>query len=220
MDPIAISLFLFLILVFLGEILLLITPVDLSLEIERFNDQTEFISIVSFGALQFRTDFTGSFITNEILIAGRRLHCFSGKEMDGSEKEEKNVRPDPDIRSLKHIVGYGPGLLQDFLTLLGKIIHEFTIRSFELNIRLGFSSSALTGIIFGYFSALKAVLSPVERLQIAMNPIFGEEVLEGRVFLLLRVRYPIRVLVAIFRFLLGRNMRRFLLDMGREMHRD
>ena len=64
------------------------------------------------------------------------------------------------------------------------------------------------------------MLSPVERLQIAMNPIFGEEVLEGRVFLLLRVRYPIRVLVAIFRFLLGRNMRRFLLDMGREMHRD
>lgn len=220
MDPIAISLFLFLILVFLGEILLLITPIEISLDTERFNGKTEFISMVSFGALRFRTDFTGGFITNEIFIAGRRLYCFSGKETDRDGEEEKIVPPDRGIRSLKHIVGHGPGLLQDFLALLGEIISAFSLRSFELNIRLGFSGSALTGIIFGYFSALKAILSPVERLRITMTPVFGQEILEGRVHLLLRIRYPIRILVSLFRFLMGRSMRRFLLDLGKEMHHD
>ena len=220
MDPIAISLFLLLILIFLGEILLLITPVDISLNIERFNETTEFILMVSFSTIQFRTDITGGFAKNEILIAGRCVYGFSGRMPDGSEKKERIFEPDQGIRTLKYVVGHGPGLLQDLLQLLGEILHAFSIRTFDLNIRLGFLSSALTGIIFGYFSALKAVLSPVERLRITMTPVFGEEMLEGRIFLLLRIRYPIRVLIAVVRFLVGRHMRRFLLDIVKEMRYD
>jgi len=220
MDPITISLFLLLFLLFLGEILLLVTPIDISLDIERFNKKTELISIVSFGILQFRTDSTAGFTTLEILISGRHLYRFSVKETEKEVTGKGMAPPDIGIRSLEPLMRHGPGLFRGGMKFLGGILHAISIHTLEMNIRLGFMSSALTGILFGYFSVLKAVLCPARRLQLTMTPVFGEEVLEGRVLLLLRVSYPIRIIAAGFRFLLGRNMRRLLLDIRKEMHHE
>ena len=218
MDPIAISLLLLLFFLFLGEILLLLTPIEISLDIERFNRTTRYISKVSFGFLEIRADSPDGFATVFILFSGRPVYHFSLQGIDLEKKGDREPRPETKRTGLethyfRPVIRHGRELFSDFMKLSGDILHAITIRTLEIDIRLGLSSPALTGIVFGYFSAFRALLCPIRRMHLSMTPVFSEEVLEGRVLLLLRVPYPVRIIASVFHLLLGKNMRRLLLDL-------
>lgn len=221
MDPIAISLFLLLFLLFLGEILLLLTPIDFSLDIERFNRTTRSISKVSFGFLEVRTESPGDFSSVVILIFGRPVYRFLVQETDLEETgigepQIEMDRTDSGIRYFRPVMRHGRELFSDFMKFSRDILHAISIRTLEIDIRLGLSSPALTGIVFGYFSALRALLCPVRRMHLAMTPVFDEEVMEGRALLQVRISYPVRILAAGFCLLLGKNVRQLFLDMRKE----
>ncbi|HOP66125.1 MAG TPA: DUF2953 domain-containing protein [Methanoregulaceae archaeon] len=225
MDPIAISLFLLLFLLFLGEILLLLTPIDFSLDIERFERMTRSISKVSFGFLEVRVDSPDGTANGMILFSGRPVYRFPVQDTDLEEEKEREPhiemkRTDSGIRYFRPVMRHGRELFSDFMKVSGDILHAISIRTLEIDIRLGLSSPALTGVVFGYFSAFRALLSPVRRMHLSMTPVFSEEVLEGRVLLLLRVPYPVRIIASVFRLLLGKNMRRLLLDLKGEVHHE
>ena len=165
MDPIAISLFLLLFLLFLGEILLLLTPIDFSLDIERFNRTTRSISKVSFGFLEVRTESPGDLSNVLILIFGRPVYRFPVKDTDLEETgigvpQIEMERTDFGIRYFRPVMRHGRELLLDFMKFSRDILHAISIRTLEIEIRLGFSSPALTGVVFGYFLSLIHISEP------------------------------------------------------------
>lgn len=219
MDLIAILLFLILILLCIGEILLLITPLDIWSGIEHLHNKTELFLVISYGVLQFQTRIINSQSTNTLLISGHELYRFSAEKSEKEdvkhEKESRSPRFSRDL--LEGLVRRGPGLFHDGMRLLGVILSAVSIQKLDVDIRLGFSSPALTGMVYGYSCALIAILSPARRLRIDLTPDFDREVLEGKASLLLRIRYPIRILIALFRFLLEKNTRTLLFDMKRKV---
>lgn len=216
MDPVAALLFFFLFLFFLGEILFLITPVDLQFAIKRFSERTEFFALTSFGILTLNVHMAGGSTRADIRMYGHRLCSFSTKETVRGDTGGKIREREAGSRVPVSVFRHFPGLIRDGMHLFRIVAHEFSFRGLDADIRLGLPSPSQTGIFFGYFSALKAIVSPIEKLRLTLTPVFSGEVMEGRISLRLRVRYPVRILVAVFCFLSGRNMRRLVLDIVKE----
>ncbi|HUU74514.1 MAG TPA: DUF2953 domain-containing protein [Methanoregulaceae archaeon] len=220
MDPFIIFLFLVLALACLAEFWILTTPLDFSVLLERNTQDTLLALVVSFGPAGFKNCLECGTWSHTLFLGRYAIHEFLPEEIyphippkEGEGREEKEEKFDPGVFGV--IVRHLPGLITDAWTVFIVGIRAVSFRSLDLDFRLGLSSPAITGQVFGYFSALRAILSPERRVSLAMTPEFGREVLEGRGNLSLRVNYPIRILAAIIRVMIGKNTRRLLRDLRR-----
>jgi hypothetical protein len=100
-------------------------------------------------------------------------------------------------------------LVCDLPHLLGYLVHHLRFRLFACDVRLGCSSAPLTGMIYGYFQAVRGILFPVSGVSLSMTPDFDRTVLEGKGEILLEIRYPFllgfRVLPPVIRAMRGKR---------------
>ena len=82
-------------------------------------------------------------------------------------------------------------LVYELPLLLGYLVRHLHFRLFACDVRLGCSSAPVTGMIYGYFQAVRGILFPVSGVSLSMTPDFDRTVLEGKGEILLEIRYPL-----------------------------
>ncbi len=100
-----------------------------------------------------------------------------------------------------------------FIDFIKTLVKRTSIRKVQCDAQLGLSDPANTGILFGYFTALKSVLRPIERLRIRLTPVFDKQTLEGGFNIILRIKYPIRIIVAAIGLFFKKPVREFMKSM-------
>lgn len=116
------------------------------------------------------------------------------KKEEKEEKEEKTgeggKKPSTTPIQPQKILNAWPFLKKVLLT----IYNSFVLRSVSCDVRLGFGNPATTGLIYGYFWALKAILSPVDKVRLSMVPSFEREIIEGNTAFSLLIRRPLIII--------------------------
>ena len=98
-------------------------------------------------------------------------------------------------------------ILPYFNIFLGKLIKAVRIRSIACDAKIGFPSASTTGIVFGYFLAIKSILTPFRQISLKVIPFFDRTIFEGRFSLQIEIRHPIIVTAHLIQFLLSKPVR-------------
>jgi hypothetical protein len=112
------------------------------------------------------------------------------KEEKEEKKGEEEEKPSKIPVQPQKILNAWPFLKKVLLT----IYKSFVLRSVSCDVRLGFGNPATTGLMYGYFWALKGILSPVDKVRLSMVPSFDREIIEGKTALNLLIRRPLIIL--------------------------
>ncbi|MDD1678790.1 MAG: DUF2953 domain-containing protein [Methanomicrobiales archaeon] len=107
-------------------------------------------------------------------------------------------------------VGGIESIFPEVREILGYLRRHLHITSFSCQVVLGFPSASTTGMVFGYFQAIRGFLAPLSRLRLHMTPDFDRTVCEGEGTLVLEVRYPLILAYRILRIALRPKMREVL----------
>jgi hypothetical protein len=92
------------------------------------------------------------------------------------------------------LLRYGPGLAR----IVRAMIRHLTVRKIEGDLVLGLRNPADTGIIYGFFSAVRPLIQLDERVSHSLQPAFDREVFTGRLTADLRIERPLVIPVLVF----------------------
>lgn len=155
----------------------------------------------------------------EIRLINRRIFTVKPGAGDGEdvketvgEKEEESPQAKADLEqeSQKLTVKKGKQILQIWPVIwseLKVVLRTITFDRFTCRLRLGFDDAALTGEAYGYFQALKGILTPKRRVQMYMEPVFHDEAFRLRAALVFSIRYPVLLLPPVIRLVMNREIR-------------
>jgi hypothetical protein len=79
------------------------------------------------------------------------------------------------------------------------ILRHLSIRKIEGAFTVGLQNPADTGVAFGFFSAVRPLLVPCNRISLSMIPVFDREILEGHVRADFRISHPLFIPVLMLR---------------------
>lgn len=151
---------------------------------------------------------------------GRVLLLMSGKSIYSSEISQapkgvlKIQRPETGVRNLFSQICIIQALLPGILRIIRALKRHGRFRRFSCNLVLGTGSPAETGLIFGIFSAVRPILMISPRVSLSLEPVFGEETLEGDCRIDLRLNRPLIIISLILRLVLSPGTWRILKKCG------
>ena len=94
--------------------------------------------------------------------------------------------------------------------VFGAVYRSLYLETLQGNVTLGLDSPADTGVVYGYCTAARYALGPVEAIDFVMNPVFNERVFAGTFTLKMQIRRPLLILVAVARALWQKPVRQRL----------
>ncbi|MCQ8893498.1 MAG: DUF2953 domain-containing protein [Methanolinea sp.] len=115
-----------------------------------------------------------------------RMSRAGGPKTPGGGKGEGGFLP-----ALSFAIAHGPGLL----LLLQHFLRSLCIRHLRCRAVVGLSDPAGTGILYGYFWALKSLLVQFPSVSLVVTPDFTRERLEGEINAEVLVAHPLDLLV-------------------------
>ena len=202
-------LFPFIIIAFLALVAFFIyrSPLDLQIAMERTSTSTALMLSASWSALTVKSTYTGG--------EGSLSLFFLGKMVIRREISQK-----PEIRKRQERVsGSSIGLepvLQilplgsDMIRFMRAILRHLSIRKIEGAFTVGLQNPADTGVVFGFFSAVRPLLFPCNRISLSMTPVFDREILEGHVRADFRISQPLFIPVLMLRLAMKPGARRLI----------
>ena len=155
----------------------------------------------------------------EIRLINRRIFTVkpgAGDDEDVTEtvgkKEEVSPQAKEDLEeeSQKLTVKKGKQILQIWPVIWPEIkalLRIITFDRFTCRLRLGFDDAALTGEAYGYFQALRGILTPEQRVQMYMEPVFHDEAFRLRAVLGFSIRHPVLLFPPVIRLVMNREIR-------------
>jgi hypothetical protein len=167
-------------------------------------------AIVAWGILGARARITDDVWVLELLLINRPVMTRDLAEMITAPPAEGKR----DERRLSLPVEEYLGAAADLWPHLRKVIAA-TLRSLYLEVlrgevTLGLESPASTGTIYGYCTALRYVIWPVEAVDLVMTPVFDHEVFEGSFTLRMQIRRPLLIIIPAASALLQKPVRQRL----------
>lgn len=135
------------------------------------------------------------------------------------KEEEKKLEPFvpeaegeiPPLQQIRTFISVVPHFLQPIRTLL----HSLKIRSVTCNLRLGLGDAPATGILYGYFWAVKGLLTPVSQVHMNMQPVFDGPFLEGDGEVTVAFQKPLMIVLSMVRLIKNREVRRYISSWSR-----
>ena len=127
-------------------------------------------------------------------------------------RKEKKPKEGPRIETgdILKLIRLPSKALPHFTRFAKTIIKLIVIGRIQCDARIGLSNPAYTGFFFGYFTALTSLLQPTERFIVHLTPVFDKQILEGRLNITIKIKYPIRIIAAGIGLLLRKPVRESL----------
>lgn len=190
-------------------------PIDILAHSEKCGSAVTVTGAVLWGlfGIQYMRNDRGQDRT-ELLLMGKSVMRIQPK----GKKPAKPTAPAPSAPPAKETPELPLDLILDssvrerIFAVLGAMIRAFSVRSVNARVRFGTADPSSTGIVYGYFMALRGMLWPVERLCIEMDPVFDAEVLEWQVRTKFRISCLIRIIVPALRLLWQKPVRTFVVQ--------
>jgi hypothetical protein len=183
------------------------SPLDLQMVMERTSTSTALMLSASWSALTVKSTYTGG--------KGSLSLFFLGKMVIRREISQK-----PEIRKRQERVsGSSIGLepvLQilplgsDMIRFMRAMLRHLSIRKIEGAFTVGLQNPADTGVVFGFFSAVRPLLFPCNRISLSMTPVFDREILEGQIMADFRISQPLFIPVLMLRLAMKPGTRRLI----------
>ncbi len=187
-------------------------PANINFQLEKRESLTRRVTSIVWGAVGIAyTDWDKTSETRYLLFGQTIIRRRKEKKTKERPKIEKGqiVKRARALKSMRLLCEAMPHFI-DFIKTLAK---RTSIRKVHCIVQLGLSSPANTGILFGYFTALRSVLRPMERLRIRLTPVFDKQTLEGGFNVILRIKYPIRIIAAAIGLFFKKPVRGFMKSM-------
>jgi hypothetical protein len=129
------------------------------------------------------------------------------------KKEEIEEEHKPGIPASEYI-GAAKDLWPHFKIVLDAFLRSLTLEKLHGDVTLGLSSPASTGIIYGYCTAVRYTLWPLEPVDIRMTPVFDHEVFSGTLIFRMAIRRPLLIIIPALSALLKKPVRQRLRQMS------
>ncbi|MFA7562461.1 MAG: DUF2953 domain-containing protein [Methanoculleus sp.] len=191
---------------------LYVVPVSISMVADCNRECARATATVAWGIVGARVRATDEAQTIEVLLIGRPIVIRDLKEMAGTEpakkrEEEKEERaPLPVGEYLDAFRDLRPHI-QEILAAVYRSLFLETLRG---DVVLGLDSPASTGVIYGYCTAIRYILWPVEAIDFVVTPDFNHKIFEGMFTLRLQVRRSLLITIPVVKALLKRPVRQRL----------
>ncbi|MCM2465155.1 DUF2953 domain-containing protein [Methanoculleus oceani] len=210
---------LFSILLVVAVILLLVllalylVPVTVSTVADCRRESARATATVAWGIVGARVRVTDGVQVLEILLAGRPVMTRDLREIAAAEPEEKKVKkeekPKPAL-SVREYLDAAGDLWPHLQKILAAFIRSLCLETLRGDVTLGLESPADTGVVYGYCTAVRYALWPVEAVDFVMTPVFNQRIFEGTFTLKMRIRRPLLILIPVVRALLQKQVRQRL----------
>ena len=196
-------------------------PIDINFRFEKGESLTRIGMSIVWGLVGIAfADWSKASETRFLLFGQTIIRSREEKRLEEIHEEEepkesrKEKEPEEKSRSERgQIVKFIRHLREPmpyFINFFKTIFKSFSIRKIQCDVQLGLFNSAYTGILFGYLVALKSMLQPIERIRIRLTPVFNGLTLEGNFDIILRISYPIRIIVAAIGLFFKKPVREFI----------
>lgn len=191
---------------------LYLVPVTVSTVADCSRESARATATVAWGIVGGRVRVGDGVGVLEVLLAGRPVVTRDLEEIaaaEPSEEEKKEKERGPALSPGDYIEAAGDlwPHLRGILEAVYRSLHLETLRG---NVTLGLDSPADTGVIYGYCTAARYALWPVEAVDFVMTPVFNERIFAGTFTLKMQIRRPLLILVAVARALWQKPVRQRL----------
>ena len=202
-------LFPFIIVAFLALVAFFIyrSPLDLQIVMERTSTSTALILSASWSALTVKSTYTGGEGSLSLFFLGKKLIRREMSQKPEIRKRQERVSGASfGLEPVLQIVPLG----SDMIRFVRAILRHVSIRKVEGAFTVGLQNPADTGVVFGFFSAIRPLLFPCDRISLSMTPVFDREILEGHGMADLRISEPLFIPVLILRLAMKPRARRLV----------
>ncbi len=181
-------------------------PININFRLEKDKSLTRLVISIVWGAVEIAyTDWNKASETRYLLF---------GQTIIRRQKEKKpKERPKNEKGQIVKFMRFPYKAIPHFINFIKTLFKRISIRMVQCDVQLGLSDPANTGILFGYLTALKSMLRPIERLRIHLTPVFNKQTLEGGFNIILRINYPIRIIAAAIGLFFKKSVREFMKSM-------
>jgi hypothetical protein len=186
-------------------LLIYAVPLELSSVAEYTGNKAVVIGLFSWSIICLRVMYTAGRSEIELLLLGKPLYrksylpaLFPEPKIPSGYVDARTV-----ISRINGIMDAWPGVLR-ILTALRRQTH---LRHLSCDLVFGTGNPATTGMVFGIFSAVRPMLMVSDRVSISLEPVFDQEILEGKAQIDLRLDRPLIILVLLVRLFLSRSTR-------------
>ena len=149
----------------------------------------------------------------EVLLAGRPVVTRDLEKIATGAPEppkEKKAEERGPALSIGDYIKAASDLWPHLKRVLEAVYRSLYLETLRGNVTLGLDSPADTGAIYGYCTAARYALRPVEAIDFVMTPVFNERVFAGTFILKMQIRRPLLILVAVVRTLWQKPVRQRL----------
>lgn len=186
---------------------LYLIPIETTIALEKTGDILLLLGTVVWGILGVRFRVLDEERTVEVLLAGRAV---LKRDLAAIAKEEEKPEEAPEERprpGIGEYVSAGTDLWPYIHRVLDAFLRSLSLERCIGEVTLGLASPAATGRIYGYMTALRYALWPVEQVDLIMHPVFGDEILEGKVDVQVNIERPLTILMPIIAALMHGTVR-------------
>lgn len=212
-----------LVLILLGFLILvvvtctLLIPLVVTISAEKNEKRVFFASKVSWGLISI---FLSQELNQRVVSFLIRNHTIYQKILRTPVLQSRAVFSSKSFTGFKIktvIIGL-KRILPNLKTLLGYLSKAISIHSIMCDIKIGFPSASTTGVLYGYYWAIRSFLTPFRQISLNMAPVFDHTVFDGQISVQLEVRHPFVVISQLVRFLISKPVREIWLMEAQESH--
>lgn len=190
---------------------LYLVPVTVSTVADCRRESARAAATVAWGLVGGRVRVGDDVGVLEILLAGRPVVTRDLREMAAAEPaEEKKAEERRPALPVSDYIEAAGDLWPHLQRILDAVYRSLYLETLRGNVTLGLDSPADTGVVYGYCTAVRYALWPVEAIDFVMTPVFNERVFAGTFTLKMQIRRPLLILVAVARALLQKPVRQRL----------
>lgn len=183
------------------------SPLDLQIAMERTSTSTALMLSASWSALTVKSTYIGGAGSLSLFFLGKMV--IRREISQKTEIRKRQERVSGSSLSLEPPLQILP-LVSDMIRFMRAILRHLSIRKIEGDFTVGLQNPADTGVVFGFFSAVRPLLFPCNRISLSMTPVFDREILEGQIMADFRISQPLFIPVLMLRLAMKPGTRRLI----------
>jgi hypothetical protein len=182
-------------------------PLDLQIVLERTSTSTALMLSASWSAFTVKSTYAGGEGSLSLFFLKKKVIRREISQIPEIRKRREKVSGSSlGLEPVLQILPLGP----DLIRFMRAILRHLSIRKIEGAFTVGLQNPADTGVVFGFFSAIRPLLFPCDRISLSMKPVFDREILECHGMADFRISQPLFIPVLLLRLAMKPHARRLI----------